>query len=143
MDRKTMLTKTLAVVGTALVWCPIVAPLLLSGARLIQARRFVFDYLMPAELFPAVLVGGGLLLWAALRARSRREVIGWALGGAVAFLAACMGLAAVSGMASGAIEASGPWFVLVVSALIAYCLAVVVLGMGGVLLLRDLFGRRA
>ncbi len=50
-----------------------------------------------------------------------------------------MGLAEVSGMASGAIEASGPWFVLVVAGLIAYCLAVVVLGVGGVLLLRDLF----
>lgn len=137
-----MLTKTLAVVGTALVWLPIVTPFLLSAVRLIQARRFRFDYLAPAELFPAVLVGGGLLLWAALRARSRRGLIAWALGGAVAFLAASMGLAAVSGMASGAIEASGPWFVLGLAGLIAYCLATVVLGVGGVLLLRDLFRRR-
>ncbi len=59
MDKTNTLTKILAFVGTALVWFPIVAPFLLSAARLIQARRFLFDYLMPAELFPAVLVGGG------------------------------------------------------------------------------------
>ncbi len=41
-----------------------------------RERIFRFDYLMPAELFPATLVGGGLLIWAALRAHSRRRLIG-------------------------------------------------------------------
>ena len=36
---------------------------------------FRFDYLMPVELFPAALIGGGLLVWVSLRARSRRGLM--------------------------------------------------------------------
>ena len=78
MAKKDSLTKALAVVGTVLVWIPILAPALFSAAFLIRTRMFRFDYLMPAEIFPVALVGGGLLLWAALRARSRRGLIGGA-----------------------------------------------------------------
>ena len=83
MEKKGSLTKTLAVVGTVLVWIPVLAPILFAAASLIQAGMFRFDYLMPAELFPVALVGGGLLLWAALRARARRGLIGGSLAGAV------------------------------------------------------------
>ena len=139
MDKGNALTKTLAFMGTGLVWFPIVAPFLFGLARLIRGGRFRFDYLIPAELFPAVVVGGTALLWAALRARSRRGLIAWALGAAAAFLAASQLMAVGSGLASGKIEPSGPWFVLVVAGLIAYCLATVVLGIGGGLLVQDSF----
>jgi hypothetical protein len=62
MEKKDVLTKILAIVGTVLVWIPILAPVVFSVIRFIAQRRFRFDYLMPAELFPAALVGGGLLL---------------------------------------------------------------------------------
>jgi len=83
LGKEGVLTKVLAIAGTVLVWLPILAPILFSAAHLIRARRFRFDYLMPAELFLFFIVGAGLLLWAALRARSRRSLIGWALGIAV------------------------------------------------------------
>ena len=82
MEEKDVLTKMLAIAGTALVWFPNLAPVLLSVIGFITERMFRFDYLMPAELFPVALVGGFLLLWAALRARSRRGLIGGSLGGA-------------------------------------------------------------
>jgi hypothetical protein len=141
MNKTNTLTKTLAFVGTALMWFPVVVPFLLSAVRLIQAQELLFDYLAPAELLPAVLLGGGLLLWAALRARSRRGLIAGALGAAVAFLAGGQVVAAVSGLDSGAIEAAGPWYALVLSAIVAYCLSVVVLAVAGVLLMRDLLER--
>ena len=56
---------------------------------------------MPAELFPVVLVGGGLLVWAAIRAGLRRGIIGWGLAAAVGFLIVSMALAMVTGLASG------------------------------------------
>jgi len=109
-----------------------------SAALFIRARMFRFDYLMPAELFPAALAGGCLLLWAALRARSRRGLIGGSLAGAVVLPVAGQALASVTGLASGRTEPTGwPW-ALVLASLALFVLATVVLGVGGVLLLRDL-----
>jgi hypothetical protein len=139
MEKKGILTKVLAIVGTVLAWIPVLAPVLLSTALLIQARMFRLDYLMPAELFPVALVGGCLLLWAALRAHSRRGLIGGSLGSAVILLVGGQALAVVTGLASGRTEPTGwPW-ALVLAALVLFILALVVLGVGGVLLLRDLF----
>ena len=139
MEKKGILTKTLAISGTVLVWSPILAPALFSAAFLIQARLFRFDYLMPAEIFPVALAGGCLLLWAALRAQARRGLIGGSLAGAVILPVAGQALASITGLASGKIAPTGwPW-ALVLASLALYVLALVVLGTGGVLLLRDLF----
>lgn len=139
MGKKGVLTKILAIVGTVLVWFPILAPVLLSVVVIIKGRMFRFDYLMPAELFPATLVGGGLLTWAALRARSRWRLIGWGLGIAVGLLVGGQVLAVVTGLASGETEPAGWWWALVLASIVVYSLALVVIGVGGVLLLRDLF----
>jgi hypothetical protein len=139
MEKKGVLTKILAIVGTVLVWLPILAPVLLSVAVIIKEHTFQFDYLMPAELFPATLVGGGLLIWAALRARSRRRLIGWGLGIALGLLVGGQVLAVVTGLASGETKPAGWWWALVLASIVVYSLAIVVIGVGGVLLLRDLF----
>jgi hypothetical protein len=137
MEKKDVLTKVLAVAGTALVWFPILAPVLLSVVVIITRRLFRFDYLMPAELFPVALAGGGLLVWAARRARARQKLIGWGLGMAAGFLAGGQVLAVVTGLASGATEPTGwPWM-LVLASLVIYSLALVAMGVGGVLLLRE------
>jgi hypothetical protein len=142
MEKQGVLTKTLAIAGTVLVWLPILAPILFSAILLIQERIFRFDYLMPAELFPAILLGGALLVWAALRAHSHGKLIGWSLGLAAALLVGAQALAEVTGLASGAIEPAGwPW-ALVLGALAAFVLAILGVAVGGVLLLRDLFRPR-
>lgn len=139
MAKKDILTKALAIAGTILVWIPVLTPALFSAAFLIRAHMLRFDYLMPAELFPVALVGGGLLLWSALRARSRRGTIGLSLGSAAVLLVAGQALAVVTGLASGRTEPAGwPW-ALVLASLALYVLALIVLGTGGVLLLRDMF----
>jgi hypothetical protein len=139
MEKKSVLTKILAIAGTALVWFPILAPVLLSVTVMIAGRMFRFDYLMPAELFPVALVGGGLLIWAALRAHSRQTLIGWGLGIAAGLLVSGQVLAVVTGLASGKTEPAGWGWMLVLASLVIYSLALVVMGVGGVLLLRDLF----
>lgn len=139
MAKKGVFTKVLAIAGTVLVWFPILAPVLLSAAVIIQARQFRFDYLMPAELFPAFLVGGGLLIWAALRARSRRRLIGWSFGIAIVSPVVGQVLAMVTGLASGETEPTGWQWALVLAFLIVYSLALIVMGVGGLGLLRDLF----
>jgi hypothetical protein len=139
MEKKGTLTKILAIVGTVLVWFPILAPVLLSTTTFIHRRMFRFDYLMPAELFPVALVGGGLLLWAALRARSLRGLIGGGLGVATGMLVGGQALAVLTGLASGETEPIGWQWALVLASLVIHILALIVMGIGGLLLLRDLF----
>lgn len=134
-----LLTVILAITGASLVWLPILAPLFFGLGSLTQARGFHFDYLMPAELFPLVLAGGLALVWAAIRARAQRKLIGWSFGFALVMPFVGQLLAMATGLASGETEPSGwPW-ALVLASLGLYALAVALMGVGGLLLLRDLF----
>ncbi|HNY67688.1 MAG TPA: hypothetical protein PKM09_03100 [Bacillota bacterium] len=136
MDRRGVLTRLLAIVGTVLVWIPILFTVLTSIVGTISSRVFRFDYLMPAELFPVAFVGALLLLWAALRARSHQQLIGWGLGGAVVFLGGGQLYAVASGLASGATEPTGwPW-ALVIASIALYSLALIEMGIAGILLVR-------
>jgi hypothetical protein len=139
MENRNILAKTLAVIGTVLVWFPILAPVLLGLVVLVMEGTFLFDYLMPAELFLSALIGGGLLIWAAIRARAGLKLIAGGLGVAVVALIGGQGLAVVTGLASGANEATGWRMALVLGSLVIYVLAVIVTGVGGIMLLRDLF----
>jgi hypothetical protein len=141
MENKGTFTKILAIAGTVLVWFPLLAPILLSVIASISRGMFLFDYLMPAELFPFALIGGGLLIWAAIRARARLKIIGWGLGIAACLLGGGQALAVATGLASGATEATGWQWALVLGSLIAYILALIAVGVGGAVLLRDLYKR--
>jgi hypothetical protein len=138
MDKKRVLTKILAIVGTILVWFTLLAPVLLTIVFFLRSGEFHFDFLMPAELFLVALVGSGLLLWAALRIRRRVKLLLASFCLALLGLFGGQALAVVTGLASGATEPGGWQWVLVLASLGLYILALVVLGVGGVLLLRDL-----
>lgn len=139
MKKKGGLTKILAIIGCLFAWIPILAPVVFSVIGFVGGRIFHFDYLMPAELFPAALVGGGLLLWAALRARSYRGIIGWGLGIAAGLLVGGQAIAVATGLASGDTEPTGWQWTLVLASIVLYTVALLAIGVGGVLLLRDLF----
>ena len=139
MEKKVVFTKVLAVTGSVLVWFPVLAPFLLSLGGMITRRMFRFDYLIPAELFPFTLLGGGLLLWAALRAHMQRGLIGWGLGAAFALLFGGQGFAVATGLASGKTEPIGWVWTVALGSMIAYFIALVLVGVGGALMLRDLF----
>ena len=131
MEKKDTLSKILAIVGTVLVWIPILAPVVFGFVSLGMDGIFRFDYLMPAELGILAFVGGALLLWAAICAKSRQGIIAWGLGIAAGSIAVLM--------AFGDVEPGSLEWAIVVGLLIAYSLALVVMGVGGVLLWRDLF----
>ena len=131
MEKKDTLSKILAIVGTVLVWIPILAPVVFGFVSLGMDSIYRFDYLMPAELGILAFVGGALLLWAAIRAKSQQGIIAWGLGIAAGSIAVLM--------AFGDVEPGSLEWAIVVGLLIAYSLAIVVMGVGGVLLWRDLF----
>jgi hypothetical protein len=139
MQKKDVFTKILAILGTLLIWFPILAPFIAGAGLLIQSGMFRFDYLMPAELFPSALLGGISLFWAAMRARSYHKLIGWGLVIAVGLLFGGQGLAVVTGLASGETEPTPLLIGLVLTPVIIYALILAAIGFVGVLLSRDLF----
>lgn len=141
MERKGSLTKFLAISGTILVWFPILAPVLISAMFYFQEHLLRIDYLMPAELFLSFLLGSGLLLWATLRTHSHTKLVAWGLGIAILMLLGGQWLAAVTGLASGEIEPAGTAWMALIASLVVYVAGIILVGIGGVLLLRDLFKR--
>lgn len=134
-----MLTRILALAGTALAWFPILVTVLFAVIGSIAARKFRLDYLMPAELFPVAFAGGALLLGAALRMRRERRLIAGALAAMFVLLAGGQLLAVVTGLAAGEREPAGLLFGLVLAMIVGYALADIVLATGGLLLVRWLF----
>jgi hypothetical protein len=137
-SKRSGITKTIAIIGTLLVSLPLLAPILFTLIFLLRSGIFHFDYLMPAELFPLVLVGGGLLLWAAFRIRSYKKLIGWSYGMAIFLLTASQVIAVLSGLASGKIGTESPFIVAVMAGIAGYILMAILMAVGGFLLLRDL-----
>lgn len=139
MENKGVFTKVLAVAGCLFVWAPLVLPFVFSFFTIFRTPVFHFDYLMPAELFPSALLGGCLLIWAALRAHSYARLVGLSLGLALSLLVIGQVLAVGTGLALGEIEPSGLAWGLVVSSIVGYTLFLVVLGIVGILLTLGLF----
>jgi len=139
MENKSGLTKTLAVAGTIFVCLPILAPILLTIIFFIREHIFRFDYLMPAELGLFAFGGGILLLIAAIRVRLHIKLIGWGLGIALVMIVGGQALAEVTGLADGSTAIGGWQWMLVLGSLVLYTVAVIVIGVGGILIWRDLF----
>jgi hypothetical protein len=139
MENKGIFTKILAIAGTVLVWFPILAPILITTILFIQEQIFRLDYLMPAELGLFAFGGGIILLAAAIRAHSHAKLIGWGLGIALITIVGGQALAVVTGLADGSTAMGGWQWILVLGSLVVYVLAVIEVGIGGILLLRDVF----
>ncbi len=139
MNNRGIFSRFLAIMGTVLVWLPVLAPVLAAAVRLLEQGGFNFDYLIPAELFPLALVGGISLILVARRTRLRWRLVGWGLGVAIVALGAGQVLAVVTGLGSGEAQAAGWPLALVNASLYLYILALLVTGIGGMMLLRGLF----
>ncbi len=125
MKQTTPLSRGLAWIGAVLVWTPIVFPVLLSLSFWIQHRIFRFDFLMPAELL-ILFFPGSLMLYAAARQIGHlASAIGRTALFALLALAASQGTAVLTGLASGAREATGWPLILTVTFLVIYTVFVV------------------
>lgn len=138
MTARPVATRLLAIAGVVLCWGPLLVALLLSLWHLVSTGKVLFDYLLPAELYVVAIPGGVLVLVAALLAARRRVAAAVALVLAVGGLVGSQATAMATGLASGAVAAEGwPWL-LVNALVIVYLLALLALGIIGVLLLRGL-----
>ena len=137
MRKNNLFTKIIVIAGNVLVWTPIILPFFTALFALVQLGRLVFDFLMPAELFPFVLAGLILLLWGSFRTKSRQKIIAIATVAASVLLVSSQIVAVATGLASGDTKGGIP-LIIAMGLLILFDLSLVVAGIGGLQLLRDL-----
>ena len=135
-----MLTKILAVIGTILMYFSILTPILVSIQRSTIWRKFMYDYQMSSELIPTALIGGAILLWAALRSHSRQKFIGYGISMAMSF-PIMLGLIKIKIIGWNLYRGTpvGITPILLIATFYIYEVALITLGIGGMLILRDLF----
>lgn len=131
MEKKDVFSKIVTVIGSVLVWCVVLAPVVFGFFSLAAEGVYRFDYMLPAELGLFVFAGGFLLLFAAIRTRLHQKIIVLGLGTAVISVGI---LFALGDLEQGSLE-----FAIAKGLLVIYSLAAVVMGIGGALLWRDLF----
>lgn len=139
MKAKIIWAKILAVGGLMLVAFPILAPVIFGFLSLAQGGRFHFDYMMPAELFPVVLIGAVLLLLAAILAKVRVKLIAWLFGAVLISLALLMIVPIATGAAQNVAGPVGLVLVALQAVLVLFWMAVIALLIGGIFLAVDLF----
>lgn len=132
MGNKRVLTTVLGVFGVFLTLAPFLAGIVASLRLGTTALWYV-----PAAGGPLVLIGGGLLVWASVRANATRKAVAWSYGAAVALWAAAAIVAPLTGLASGRVQEGGWESALVTGLYAAYVLATVVLGVAGIVLVRE------
>jgi len=138
LEKNNLFTKILVIVGNILIWIPLVLPFIFLIGAWVQSGSALFDFLIPAELFPATLIGALLLLWVSVRIKKRLAPVGWGAAFAILMLITGQVVASVSGLASGEAEQNGAVWFIALGSIILFDLALVFVGIHGILLLKDL-----
>ncbi len=143
MRTRTTLGKVLAILGTVLLALPILFMLITSSIFTVRTSEFRMDFLIPGELFFVVLAGGLALLWATIRSRTMIKCIAWLLGIGLVMLFGGQGIAMLTGLASGRIDNTSPWMIVVTAMIICYDICVLLMAICGVKLICNLFHTKA
>jgi hypothetical protein len=134
--------KAVVIIGTCLLWLPVVAPVVFGFVMLARRGQLLIDYLMPGELFPVILIAGALLSWIAWLMKKYFKWIAGSLIAAVILLILTQWVAVITGVASGTTGLNGWQFVLVISIYVGFIAAVFSCGIGGILLWKEIFTRQ-
>lgn len=139
MQIKIIWAKILAIGGVILVALPVLFPVIISFPNLIRSGHFNFDYLFPAEMFPIVLLGGILILVAAILARMHLKLIAWGFGAVVVTLAALMIVPIATGLNKSIEQPTGNLMLILQGIVALHWLAIFALLIGGIILVVALF----
>lgn len=132
-----VISKVLAIVGTALSLFPIAFMLFTSVVGSIDEGRFLMDYMFPAELGFVIAIGAVILLFSAWASPADRKRVLIAGGAAIVLFVLVIVVAMASGI-DDTPEPSGFFFGLVIALLILYDLATAAIGAAGILYVRRL-----
>ena len=139
---KSVLAKVFALIGMAALWLPILFMCLTAIVGSIINQTLLFDYLMLAELYFIVIPGLVALFVASLLGGCYQKWFGWGGAVAVVLLVGTLALAALSGLSSGLLPASGGIYITVIAAILVYSILVIALAVLSILLVRKLFPKK-
>lgn len=142
MKRLGWFTATLALVGVVAALAPIVFTVIVTNWGALGTERFVLDWLLPLELFPVTLLGLALILWASLRARLYRALVGLGLGAIAALFAGAAAWVQLSGLASGRTEPTDATGIIAGALMAAYLVALITVCVGGTLVAKKAIAAR-
>ncbi len=123
---KPKLARFLTLLGDAVLWIPILLSIAAAIIGSAAEKRFLFDYLLPAELFPVAAFGAIILIIGAYLSRRLYKFICATSLLMAAFLAAGQLTAVLTGLASGETAAEGAVFNLVLALIAAYSLLLLI-----------------
>lgn len=133
------LVKVLAIIGTILVWIPILAPIIFTILLLIKEGIFRFDFLMPMELFFLTVIGGILLIISTFISKSYKKFIIINFVILIAIFFSSQLIANLTGLASGETEPTGFWFIFLIVYIFLFIFINILLGIDGILFTRKIF----
>jgi len=133
-----MFMKNIIYIGSVIVWMPIFLTLFTSLIGSLNLKYFIIDYLMPAELFPAALIGSIIISYvsAVSKLYLKSSVINF-----IILILSFFGInfaAVITGLASGDYPPEGYRFVIVIFLLIIYILSVISEGVLSILIILKL-----
>ncbi|MDI6860890.1 MAG: hypothetical protein QMD25_02590 [Caldisericia bacterium] len=138
MKKIGLIDKIIAITGTVLIWIPIIAPLFFALLSLFYFKKFRFDYLMTMEFFLLILIGVILLIIVSLRTKkSIKNIVICSLVLIGSFFLPQL-IAQLTGVASGETELTTTMFTILITFVIIYILALIILGVFGILLVKKL-----
>ncbi len=142
MEKKTVIIRVLTVSGTILACFPIVATLVTSLVGSIMRKKFLLDYLMPAELGWFFVVGAISLIIVAFLAKAHRRLITVSFAVSEALFVGFSVVAQVSGLASGELapDVEKTYKIIVLTMLGFHILGMIITDIGAVLLWKDIIG---
>jgi hypothetical protein len=135
MPKRQGLTRVLAIAGTTLLWLPLILIVVVTVRGAPKEVGWLPLFVVGAmDVFPAVVLGGLLLLGAAILARSHRGVIGLSVAAPI--------ISIVSGMVWSQPIPEGGWpLVITIVMVAAFWLGLAIAGVAGADLTRSLFSR--
>lgn len=137
----TLTARVSAIAGTVVTGFPLLAPLVLGIVFVVGSGRFLFDFLMPGELFFVVVAGALLLVLATVILRRLMIAAGILTAATIATFFATDLVAQATGLADGRTAAEGWPLFWVMSVYVLYVLSVVGLFVLGILVCRIAFSR--
>ncbi len=138
MKKQSLLTIVMIFFGTCLLWIPFLFLFVTSLFGTIQSGMVRFDYLLIGEMFPLILLGGGLIIGAAFREKRFWKLLLSLYISAIVLLFGSQGLAIATGIASGTRPPEGVWWIVVLGGIILYSLLSLVLAIYSVILFKGI-----
>ena len=132
MKKQSVFTRVLIIVGSILVWVLALLQIVFSFRPLPGGGKFHLDYLLPAVLALFCLLGGVLLIWAAIRAKTGRKLVIWSFAAAVFFLVYSQLMTVWLGLVADQLGESAWQMTIVFGLQLLYWAALALLGIAGI-----------